>query len=74
MMKLLESDTGAIERWCVKVHQAGPKAKSMLDPLIRLDYARMDHELVQKVEDALWFGIFGLERGASAKTRPTPGV
>lgn len=68
-MRLLESDTGAIERWCDQVESAGPKAKYMLDPLIELDYKRMERKAIQRVEEALWFGVFGKKRSDSAKTQ-----
>lgn len=73
---LLESPE-AIRQWCQKVHQAGPaKAPYMLAPLTELSYNRLDPELVQTVEDTLYFGVFGVERphhrGASPKTGPTP--
>lgn len=61
----------------MKVHQAGPdKAPTMLAPFQSLNYNRMDHDTIEAVEDALYFGVFGVERphhrAASPKTGPTP--
>ena len=74
MKQLSESTPDAIEAWCVRVRQVDrKKAQRMLDPLIDLNYNKLPPELVQKVEDTLYYGVFGHERAASPKTRPTPG-
>ena len=76
MVKLLESEPNRIRQWCVKVVQAGPdKAPTMLAPFQSLNYNRMDHGTIEAVEDALYFGVFGVRRphrGASPNTGPTP--
>jgi len=79
MVKLLESAPNDIRQWCLKVRQAGPvKAASMLAPFQRLNYNKMDHDTIEAVEDALYFGVFGVDRPrsqrrSSPKTGPTPG-
>jgi hypothetical protein len=44
----------------------------MLNPLIRLDYARLDPELAETVEDALYFGMLGVERPAHRQPENAP--
>lgn len=77
MEQLSESTPDAIEAWCVRIRQVRPvnrkQAQQMLDPLIDLNYNKLSPDLVKTVEDTLYYGVFGHERGASPKTRPTPG-
>jgi hypothetical protein len=62
-VKLLESEPDAILRYCQAVRQAGPdKASYMLGPFKRLRYSQMDHDTIETVEDALYFGVFGVDR------------
>ena len=75
-MKLLEAEPNSIRQWCLKVRQAGPrKAPYLIAPLVQLNYNKIAPELVQTIEDTLYFGVFGVERphrGASPNTGPTP--
>lgn len=72
-MKLLESRPEDIEGWCVKVREAGPKGKYMIDPLVNLNYNKLSPKVVNTVENALFYATFGHDKGASPKTEPTPG-
>ena len=64
--RLSEDRPDEIARWCQRVHQVSRwEARRMLNPLIALDYANLDDQLVAMVEDALFFGTFGQERPAA---------
>ena len=67
-MRLNESDLESIQRWCARVRQAAPEqAREMLNPLRHLVYDKLPPQVTQAVEDALHYGILGVQPGQAAQ-------